>query len=315
MNNKEAIAIVLKGSLEKLHSDTPPSQPTVETVLYLLMKHRLLGYFTQNNPEFIEENLPVEAKKDINYLIHSYKRTTLERISCAKLISKKLKDENIPHAYVKNIESILDGGSMSLRRANDLDLIIELKNQSEITSLMKSIGFTQTYGERGSDGKLIEATKKEIAIQKMYYHDLVPFCMLNENLPTGFIEVDFNFKVESKDDNLASLFLKETKDLDGCPVLSPINSMAFLMIHYHREYKGKIWEETGRKFLLYKLIDIVIYIKKNKWITSDLLLIGKKFNIEEAAQNVIYHLQWLNQYVDTGIEKKSDEIFELDTLV
>ena len=153
--------------------------------------------------------------------------------------------------------------SLGTRRSNDIDLLVPESNLKKLDEVLRKLGYVQSLLP---NGKIIEATKKEKLIQQLNYHDLVPY-VKEEN--GEIIEIDINFLFDTKDNEIT----QEIFDIGlatynyndyfvyGLPFET---NLAFLCIHFFREGTNSLWTDGKRDVVLYKLVDIMNVIRKNK---------------------------------------------------
>lgn len=113
------------------------------------------------------------------------------------------------------------------------------------------------------NGEFVEATKMEKVIQRMNYHDLVSYVK-----PSDFyhVESDINFLFDGKEnliDEKVYSYGTRMYGGDDCSAmaLNCYMNMAFLCVHFYREATNTIWTVEKRDLALYKIDDMINFIR------------------------------------------------------
>lgn len=226
----------------------------------ILLNHRLSGYFYNNVSNQNLQTIPEEMRKNLKALIKGQEIEQIRLSKYIKEIDAALKDTSIKYAGLKGI--IFGAGlyKAGVRRSNDIDLLVYEEDLDKLDCIFRKIGYIQSLLP---DGKLIEASRKEKVIQRMNYHDLVPYVKMESD---GMVVVDINFLFDSKD-NLVDgkvfnrglhIYNGENYSFKGLDIES---NLAFLIVHFYREAVNDIWIKDKRNLVLYKIVDIINYIR------------------------------------------------------
>lgn len=124
---------------------------------------------------------------------------------------------------------------------------------------LRAMGYIQS---NMSNGEMVEATKKEKIIQRMNYHDLVPYV---KKTKMGILELDINFLFDGNknliDKNVYEMGTMVYKGRYRITGLNPYTNLAFLCCHFYREATDTIWTEGKRDVTLYKIVDMMNFIR------------------------------------------------------
>ena len=237
------------------------------------MNHRLSGYLYNGLTKEQRLIMPKELRKSFEMLVlgQSFRQETLNKYITE--LDETLKKGKVRFAGLKGI---IYGASLyqkGTRRSNDLDLLVYEEDLSELDCLLRSVGYIQS---NMPDGKLVEASKKEKLIQRMNYHDLVPYV---KAIDDDYISIDINFLFDGKDNLIdEKVFKRGTRIYEGAQYkfigLEFDTNLAFLIAHFYREATGKLWLNNKRNLILYKIVDIVNYIRQYE----------KEINIEDFLE-------------------------------
>ena len=211
----------------------------------ILLNHRLSGYFYNNVSNQNLQTIPEEMRKNLKALIKGQEIEQIRLSKYIKEIDAALKDTSIKYAGLKGI--IFGAGlyKAGVRRSNDIDLLVYEEDLDKLDCIFRKIGYIQSLLP---DGKLIEASRKEKVIQRMNYHDLVPYVKMESD---GMVVVDINFLFDSKD-NLVDgkvfnrglhIYNGENYSFKGLDIES---NLAFLIVHFYREAVNDIWIKDKR---------------------------------------------------------------------
>ena len=302
MNNEQKL--ILKGVLinksedEKKEIDDLLSQKLNWAMIGgILLNHRLGGYFYMHLSDAQRKKIPREMRKALELLVKAQKETHLELIAEQNKVTEELNKTEIRYAMLKGAFFSSDIYDIGARRSNDLDLLVYEEDLELLDEHMRKLGYIQS---NLPDGKLIEATKREKIIQRMNYHDLVPYV---KEISTGILELDINFLFDGKDNPIdKTVFEMGTKIYNGrnytVKALNPYTNLAFLCSHFYREATNTIWTAGRRDIVLYKLVDIINYIRVyEKEIDMDEYInVAKKINMVEKTA---FTFKILNEFYDS----------------
>ncbi|KYH33970.1 hypothetical protein CLTEP_21070 [Clostridium tepidiprofundi DSM 19306] len=257
-----------------------------------LIHHRLTGYFYFYLGDELMNFILLEFKKTITLLVNA--QETVAK-SCYKEMQPILQDfENTGIRYTA-LKGLVYGISLypyGARRSNDCDLLVLEDDISKVDQVLRKHGYIQS----SNFGKS-EATKKEKLIQRMNYHDLIPYYKKVNLVLQDSLNIDVNFHFDSKDNDITKAILElgtEIKERDGIAVrtLNEQTHFLHLCVHFYREASNSLWTSIRRDVLLYKLVDIVnTFRTMTKGSLLKCIEIGKKYNIEKAVYFTLYYMK------------------------
>lgn len=216
-------------------------------------------------------------------------------------INKQLEKTGIRYAFLKGSFYGCKMYEPGVRRSNDIDLLVYEKDLEKLDEIMRKLGYIQS---NMPDGRIVEASKREKLIQRMNYHDLVPYVKQHE---FGCVEFDINFLFDGKDNPIdLQVYQYGTQEYSGnkCTIigLNPYTNLAFLCIHFYREATNTIWTEDKRDLVLYKIADMINYIRlyANELELHKLMKIFKDLNISNKAYFTFKILEefYYNQFIE-----------------
>lgn len=237
-----------------------------------LFNHRLAGYFLLGLTKDQQKKIPRELRKAIELLIVAQRQQTIKKYEIIQPILAEFYKENLRYAGLKGLIFNIDNYEMGIRRSNDIDLLVPESELSKLDEILRKFGYIQSFLP---EGKLVEASKKQKLIQRMNYHDLVPYV---KEIDNEINEIDINFIFDAKENEITQkifdMELTEYKNEEYSVIGLPFETnLAFLCIHFFREGTNSLWTDGKRDVVLYKLVDIINVIRKYKDI----------FNIEKWA--------------------------------
>jgi len=284
-----------------------------------MVNHRLGGYFYLSSPEESLSKVPKELRETWKLLVQAQKLQMSENINAIKTIIDKLEYEKVKYAALKGLVFNADFYPIGCRRSNDLDLFVHEESLNSIDKIFRDQGFIQSFLP---NDQMIEATKKEKLIQRMNYHDLVPYVKQIDN---KILCIDINFLFDSKenliDDEIfkygTAIYQNDTYLIRGLPFYT---NLAHLCIHFHRESTNTLWTNGYRDIILYKVVDIMNLIRahKNELNPDEWITFMNRLNLQKKCYYTFYILkQFYDDSIVNYIEEKMrpedtsfvDEIF------
>lgn len=258
-----------------------------------VINHRLGGYFYYGLTEMQLKKIPKEFKAALKMLANGQEMQAKKRIKEFIIIDDILVKNSIAYFGLKGLIFSTNIYGLKERRSNDLDLMVHENDLDKLDIALRSIGYIQS---NIPNGELIEATKKEKLIQRMNYHDLVPYV---KEVDGEIIEIDINFKFDSKeheiDDSIFDYGVQRYSgngyEVNGLPFNT---NLLFLCIHFYREATNTLWVAGRRDVVLYKLVDIMNYMR----------VYNEQFDVQE----------WCNLAHKLDLEKKCYFTFHMLSL-
>ncbi|MCG9780666.1 nucleotidyltransferase family protein [Photobacterium damselae] len=149
------------------------------------------------------------------------------------------------------------------RSLNDLDFFIRKKEQKNIASVMKSLGYVQGGFDRAKR-QIIPMTREEDILWKMKMFNMYPFTMKFDDDYIDDITIDFTFGLIFEQHNDISELLFKNKVNIGCyETLSKSYFFIHLCCHLYKEYSRDEWRSLGLSVNLIKVIDIYRFYHKH----------------------------------------------------
>lgn len=278
-----------------------------------LTNNRLIGYYFSNLPEELKNNIPKEIYHIFDLVCKAQYELTQKTIEVAAPVLDKMKENKIRYAGLKGISFLTGMYDFCERRSNDTDILVLEEELDQIDAILRELGYIQTYMH---DGKFEEATRREKLIQRMNYHDTVPYGKQVDSIYLPYHFFDLNFQFDSKENNITKNIIDyglDEKRGKGFSVncLKWETNLAFLCIHYYREASNSIWIDSKRDLTLYKLVDIVNFIHTGEEKDYEMFYnIIDKFNLQKAAYFTLNACR--DFYEDDYVIKEMHKRLEID---
>lgn len=226
----------------------------------ILINHRLGGYFYTHLTEQQRKKIPKEMRAVLKLLVKAQKNVHSEIIKEQNVVSEELDNAGIRYAMLKGAFLSSDVYEIGARRSNDLDIMVYEEDLDKLDILLRKLGYIQS---NLPGGQMVEASKKEKIIQRMNYHDLVPYV---KEISTGILELDINFLFDGKDNPIdKKVYDMDTKIYEGKNYnvrgLNPYTNLSHLCAHFYREATNTIWTAGRRDVTLYKIVDMINCIR------------------------------------------------------
>lgn len=276
----------------------------------ILLNHRLGGYFYNGLTEDQLSKLPKELRKNRQMLIKGQIANQKNLDEYINELFETLENQEIRYAGLKGVFFGASIYPIGIRRSNDIDLLVLERDLQKLDVLMRKIGYIQSLLP---EGRLVEATKKEKLIQRLNYHDLVPYI---KNTNDGIIEVDINFLFDGKENQIDQLIFEKGTFVYGGENysfrgLGIISNLAFLITHFFREATEELWIKNKRNYTLYKIVDIVNLIRfyKKELMLCDVVDTIKELNLE---QKTLFTFYTINRFFDVKLIKEYISVIEME---
>lgn len=259
-----------------------------------LMCHRLGGYvYFGLTLEQRNQILP-EFRKNLELLIKAQKMQVRNIAKEVLPVIKELNLNGIRYAGLKGLIFNTTIYQIGERRSNDTDFLVLEEDLIKLDEILRRNGYIQTFLPNGEH---LEASKKDKLIQRMNYHDLVPYVKKVESDLIEYNSLDINFHFDSKDNDITRKVLEkgtvnyenELYQVKGLPW--ELN-LAHLCVHFYREASNSLWIPGREDLTLYKLIDIANEIRMNDFAShaKEWCLTIKELQLQQAAFYTLYHL-------------------------
>ncbi|MBS5620716.1 nucleotidyltransferase family protein [Eubacterium sp.] len=266
-----------------------------------LFFHRIAGYFYYGLSEMQLKKIPRDIRNALIIYKNGLAREQRKKYKEVLEVLKAMNISNVSYAALKGLAFSFSMYPFGIKQSNDFDLMVLEKDLDVLDKCLRERGYIQSYM---NGGNFVEATKKEKLIQRMNYHDLVPYVKAIENGQQDeqklFVELDINFLIDSKknliDEDLYTNGMVE-KEIKGgtAKTLKFDEHLLFLCIHFFREATNTLWTQGGNDIKLYKLIDINNLILENDK-EFDVIKWCEKVNKYSLNQKCYYTMKVLNDF-------------------
>jgi hypothetical protein len=258
-----------------------------------LLHHRLGGYFYKGLGKH-QDKLFKELAVALELLVKAQAQQFKQTIELTQPIFDSFEKIGIRYAALKGHVFNASLYSLGERRSNDSDIMVLEEDLDKVDAVLRESGYIQT---NMANNQFVEATRKEKLIQRMNYHDLVPYVKQTGSEWLMYHEFDINFHFDSKSNDISNQVYEmglHTYERDGYKVrgLRWETHLAHLCVHFYREGSSTIWSAGRRDVVLYKLIDIINTIRQyrnhpdfQQWVSTI-----RELQLEKAAYYTLYHV-------------------------
>ncbi|WP_223110499.1 nucleotidyltransferase family protein [Paenibacillus sinensis] len=260
-----------------------------------LYHHRLTGYFLRGTTPEQQKGMHSELIRNMKLLVRAQRQATIYLFGVIKSITEAFDKANIRYAGLKGLVfnySIYNPGD---RRSNDGDFLVVEEDLSKVDKALRELGFIQSLYR---NEEFTEATRIEKMIQRMNYHDLVPYVKKSDSELFDKLEIDINFHFDSKNNDITKKVLEYGtvtygQSPDTITGLPWPTHMAHLCSHFFREATDTIWTETKRDVLLYKVVDIMntFRLEEEKSKLEEWVHLMQELNLDKVCYYTLYQLR------------------------
>lgn len=222
-----------------------------------LVHHRLSGYFISYLTEYEKKYLYKEVKKQLVLIYKMNKVITIANMKYMSKIFEQFEKQNITYAGLKGVIYNTSMYEIGVRRSNDIDILVPEPELRKVDEILRSNGFIQSVNSNRE-----EATKKDKIIQRLNFHDLIPYYKnIDNSILVPYYKLDINFRVDNEKDGLTKKFFDygtQIYEREGFRIrgLRWQIHLLHLCIHFYREVSHIVWVKDKRDCMLYKLVDI-----------------------------------------------------------
>ncbi|WP_135548512.1 nucleotidyltransferase family protein [Paenibacillus cymbidii] len=259
-----------------------------------LLHHRLTGYFVIGLGPLAEQLMHEEFSKALELIMKSQAQQLAETNQIILPILKQFEESGIPYAALKGLvfnASLYEPGE---RRSNDSDILVMEDDLDRLDAILRKNGYIQS---NRPNGEFKEASRKEKMIQRMNYHDLVPYVKQIDAVFMKIHEIDINFHMDSKDNDITKkVFMLGTEryknghyEVKGLPWET---HLAQLCIHFCREGTSSIWSSGRRDVVLYKIVDIAntVRLAKDEEHLFQWISLMKQLSLDKACYYTLHYI-------------------------
>ncbi len=183
---------------------------------------------------------------------------------------------------------------------NDIDILTDSKNITNISEILKSMGFIQGY-YNFKEEDMVPLSRREVVSRRMNRGETAPFIIKLNNKTVPFIEVDINFSLDylpNSDEVLLQHMLNGTSIYisDFLGTVKSLNVDDFflqLILHQYKESVLYSMVKRNKDVQIYKFLDIYLFIKRNYISLKEIYKIAEKYNILIPLLSVIKDLEEL----------------------
>lgn len=259
-----------------------------------LIRHRLNGNFWNEVSSSLKDYIIPKVSEAFALLSLCYREINIKNLELLSQILPKMKAEGISVAGLKGVVFNTTINNIGSRKSNDIDLLIAEEDLEKLDLFMRREGFISSL-----DGGKSEATRRQKLIQRMNYHDLVPYYKKCNSFYMNVYKIDINFQFDSKDNEITrdiiNYGLQEYTGNGFCVTgLNWKTHLLHLCAHYYRESTDTIWITRRSDVELYKLVDIENTMRSYK--ESELLIwidVARKFRMQKQCYHTLLYLEFL----------------------
>lgn len=294
-------------------------------VIYQMLTHRTLNMFRYNLKKF---NLFDPLEKELRRLMDTQWTVMGERNSCylEKLgeILKGFEENNLVVPVLKgNLLASIVYPTIEARVFNDLDMLMQLEDVSQVVKVLESLGYIQGNYDEEND-VIVEVSRKQKVLHQMATHEIHQFLKLSDNKFAKLIEVDVNhdilwkgncpYKVPTQE-LIKRAIPVEINNTKGY-MLDYIDNIIQLSCHLFKEACLMIWIHSLQDMKMYKFVDLYMYIKKfNEKIDWNLLVSRvKEYKLEKVLYYNFHYIELMFGKIVPEFVKNSFKPDNLDYL-
>lgn len=264
-------------------------------ILGELFYHRIAGYFYNGLTEKQFDKVPRDVKNALRLYTNAVKIEQKKRFNLVKKVLNILNKNDISYATLKGLSFLFEFYPLGIKQSNDFDIWVIEEDLNKLDTCMRRLGFIQS---NLNDNELVEASKREKIIQRLNYHDLVPYVYDFRKDKSGtkvgaedILVLDVNFVFASHqnvemDKEIYKLGLTNTFK-EGLMVksLNHYVHLLFLCIHFYREATNTLWTKGVNDIKLYKIIDInnLLNVHKNDFDIKHWCILVQKYGLEKEC--------------------------------
>lgn len=277
-----------------------------------LVCHRLCGYFYYGIGQDNFKKLEKEFKTLVYMQVKLNEKIYNERYFFMKKILDDLEEKKVRYAGLKGMVYPVISYEEGIRYSGDWDLLVEEESLDVLDEVLRKKGFIES-NDRGET----EASKREKMIQRINYHDLVPYFTQEKLLYQDYIKIDINTQFDTVKNEITKevldygtiLYEKNGKRIRG---LNIVMHFLHLCVHFYREASSTLWTEKRYDVTLYKVVDVMnTYRLLTKEEVTESIKYAKKLKIDKHVYFTFYYLSQF--YQDIQMKKCIDMIEIEDT--
>lgn len=270
--------------------------------------HRVCGVVYINLKS--NKMVPWRVKFFLQAAYEKMKRRTNLHQQEIKRISEIFEKNEVNYAFMKGAVLNTLCYNEGERISGDTDIMVNVRDLEKCGYLLGEIGYRQGKLE---NGRFKPATKKQIIFARLNTYETVPYIKMMEKDDLSYHMVDINFRLSNDDTVESALEMLEDTVLmenNGTRIrtMSIEKFLIFLCIHHYREATMVYKIISGGDFLLYKYMDIHMYVKKCNIDWQLFVKFCKKIHRECEVYHTLYYTELL--YPNT-IDKNIFDMLEV----
>ena len=258
------------------------SKLNTSTVLGMLIKHRLTGYYNNFSIDSLYTSSK-EVQKVITTLLSDYESNHKHVETEADSISEKFKESGVKYAYLKGVFYKVGTYDKPLSKSNDTDILVSESDLDKVDHCLRELGYWQSFGEKVN---FAEASKREKVIQILNHHDLVPYIKKRNDGTVS--EIDINIHFDRNSNQITDAILESHRtEINNKSYLTPNLAFLHLCVHFDREFHGQIWIDRKSDLTLYKVVDLLNVYRNYQIDMKEIIELANKYNVYPAVETTV----------------------------
>lgn len=298
--NKELLIDLMKAHMDYPYILGQLLYNRVGAVAYLTLKHNEL--LQKVNREF---------RNSLKAIYEHNSMKTDSFIKANNFLLSVCREISFPYAFLKGAY-LVELYPHGLRTSNDIDILIDPENITELSDVLKQHGFKQ--GNIRNE-VFVPADRKEIVSSRMNRGETVPFVKELNYPGMKYLEIDVNFSLGFRpgvDESIVHSFLSRTQPLilGEIHALDDADFFLHLCAHLYKEATVINWVEMGRDISLYKYCDIYVYLNRymNEEYAEKLIQRIDQVGLHKECYYTLYFAKELFGISDRLVDKVVEEI-------
>ena len=237
-----------------------------------------------------------EMRTTLQLLYSGNVRKNQSMKQCLGELAEILSKEDFPYGVLKGAVLVYlypEG----VRTSNDIDLLVNRRDLTQVTQCLLSNGFSQGYIR---NNRFVPATRRDIVNALVNRGETTPFIKQVDLPEMKFLEVDVNISLDEtafqKETAVSEMLQKRRMDENcGLYTLDKVDFLIHLCTHLYKEASVYQWVQMGRDLSLYKFLDIYLFCQR-EFSEEDVTLFvnrAKQYQVEEACYYALYHTSLL----------------------
>lgn len=258
------------------------------------MNHRLSGYLYYGLGDLLHNSMNSEYLNALTLIVAAQEIVARERYKEITKVFSEFENNHIHYAALKGLVYGMTMYPYGIRKSGDCDILVLEDDLKKVDDILSEIGYLQS-----TDKGKTKASKRSVLIQRMNYHDTVPYYKQIESKLHPRVKLDINFHVDQKDNDITKKVLDYgttiiEKGEFFIRALDIRMQFLHLCIHFYREGSNMLWTANRRDVSLYKIVDIMnTYQSMSEVEFKEAIQLAENLNI---SKHVFYTLYYLNMF-------------------